>query len=140
MIQLQKERDRVFITITSQLDREDVYQLHSDLGKWLEDTVELTKFKGISEEKVKEAFEGESRFDKVNSTQSDMQFHNKEHKEAYEQAQSKIKLEEEMRRCFVDVLDSEYIQKELTTYQLEPISKEVIIKTKKLKDDRKKGI
>ena len=35
MIQVQKERDRVFITLTSQLDREDVYQLVSDLNKWL---------------------------------------------------------------------------------------------------------
>jgi len=127
MIQLQKERDRVFITITSQLDREDVYQLHSDLGKWLDET--LPKFNGISEDKVKEAFEAPG-----------LHFHNKEHKEAYEQAQSKRKLEEQLKRCFVDVLDSEYIQKELTTYQLDPISKEVIIKTKKLKDDRKKRI
>jgi predicted aldo/keto reductase-like oxidoreductase len=135
MIQVQKERDRVFITLTSQLDREDVTQLIEDLNQWLEDTVEVPTFKGISEDKVREAFKSESRLDKVNSG---LQFHNKEHKEAYEQGQSKRKLEEQLRRCFVDVLDSEYIQKELTTYQLDPINKEIITKTKKLKDERRK--
>ena len=108
MIQVQKERDRVFITLTSQLDREDVTQLIEDLNQWLEDTDVKPKF------------------------------HNKEHKEAYEQAQSKRKLEEQLRRCFVDVLDSEYIQKELTLYQLDPINKEIITKTKKLKDEKRK--
>jgi len=108
MIKVEKERDRVFITITSQLDREDVYQLVSDLNQWLEDTVQKPKF------------------------------HNKAHEEAYEQAQSKLRLEKELRRCFVDVLDTEYIQKELTLYQLDPINKEVITKTKKLKDEKRK--
>ena len=137
-IQVQKERDRVFITLTSQLDREDVTQLIDDLNQWLEDTVEVPTFKGIPEDKVREAFKSQSRFDKVNSAPSGLQFHNKEHKEAYEQGQSKRKLEEQLRRCFVDVLDSEYIQKELTTYQLDPINKEIITKTKKLKDERRK--
>lgn len=135
MIQVQKERDRVFITLTSQLDREDVTQLIEDLNQWLVDTDVKPKFNGISEDKVREAFKSESRLDKVNS---DLQFHNKEHKEAYEQGQSKRKLEEQLRRCFVDVLDSEYIQRELTTYQLDPINKEIITKTKKLKDERRK--
>jgi predicted aldo/keto reductase-like oxidoreductase len=109
--------------------------LIDDLNQWLVDTDVKPKFNGISEDKVREAFKSESRLDKVNS---DLQFHNKEHKEAYEQGQSKRKLEEQLRRCFVDVLDSEYIQRELTTYQLDPINKEIITKTKKLKDERRK--
>jgi hypothetical protein len=108
MIKVEKERDRVFITITSQLDREDVYQLVSDLNQWLEDTVQKPKF------------------------------HNKAHEEAYEQAQSKLKLEKDLKRYFVDVFDSEYIQKMATVYELDPINKEIITKTKKLKDERRK--
>jgi|688.fasta_scaffold117187_5 hypothetical protein len=36
MIKVEKERDRVFITVTSQLDREDVKQLVDDLNVWLQ--------------------------------------------------------------------------------------------------------
>jgi hypothetical protein len=104
-VQKERERDRVFITLTSQLDREDVYELVSDLQKWLEDTVETQPSK----------------------------FHNQEHKEAYEQAQRKLKLETEMRRMFVDVLDDEYLEtKFATVYKLDEINREVAILAKKL--------
>lgn len=105
MIKVQKERDRVFITLTSQLDREDVADLVSDLQKWLDDTVETQPSK----------------------------FHNKEHKEAYEQGQSKLKLEKEMRRMFVDVLDTEYLEtKFATVYKLDELNREIEITRKKL--------
>jgi hypothetical protein len=104
MIKVEKERDRVFITITSQLDREDVYDLVSDLNKWLDDTVQTPTF------------------------------HNKEHKEAYEQAQSKLKLEKDMKRYFVDVFDSEYIEKMTKVYELDALNREIQITKKKLKE------
>ena len=105
MIKVQKERDRVFITLTSQLDREDVYELVSDLNKWLEDTVQTQPSK----------------------------FHNEAHKEAYEQAQRKLKLETEMKRMFVDVLDDEYLEtKFATVYKLDELNREVEILRKKL--------
>jgi hypothetical protein len=133
MIKVEKERDRVFITITSQLDREDVYDLVSDLNKWLDDTVELPTFKGLSEDKVKEAFNGPSRVDRVNSAPSSLEFHNEAHKEAYEQAQSKLKLEKDMKRYFVDVFDSEYIEKMAKVYELDALNREIQITQKKLK-------
>ena len=130
MIKVQKERDRVFITLTSQLDREDVADLVSDLQKWLEDTVELPKFNGISEDKVREAWKQPGRCD---NPKESIQFHNKEHKEAYEQGQSKLKLEKEMRRMFVDVLDTEYLEtKFATVYKLDELNKEIEITRKKL--------
>ena len=105
MIKVQKERDRVFITLTSQLDREDVYELVSDLQKWLDDTVETSPVK----------------------------FHNQAHTEAYEQAQRKLKLETEMKRMFVDVLDDEYLEtKFATVYKLDELNREVEILRKKL--------
>jgi hypothetical protein len=105
MIKVQKERDRVFITLTSQLDREDVADLVSDLQKWLDDTVETPPVK----------------------------FHNQAHTEAYEQAQSKLKLEKEMRRMFVDVLDTEYLEtKFATVYKLDELNREIEITRKKL--------
>jgi hypothetical protein len=60
-------------------------------------------------------------------------FHNKAHKEAYEQSQSKLVLEKEMKRMFVDVLDTEYLEtKFATTYKLDAINREVEILRKKL--------
>ena len=112
MIKVQKERDRVFITLTSQLDREDVYELVSDLQKWLDDTIELPKFNGISEDKVKLA---------------------KAYTEAKAQNDAKNRLAEEMRRMFVDVLDTEYLEtKFATVYKLDEINREVEILRKKL--------
>jgi len=123
-LQIQKRKNSILLTIVKELDKEDVYQLHSDLGKWLEETAELPKFKGFTQEQIQTAWESSS---------------SKAYREAKEQNDSKNKLAEEMRRCFIDLLESEYVQKELTTYQLNPMTKEVEIKTKKLKDG-KKGI
>lgn len=108
-IQTTKGKNTILLTIVKELDREDVYELVSDLNKWLEETLEMPKFKGIDEKAVKEA---------------------------WEYSEKKNKLAEEMRRCFVDLLDSEYVQKELKVYQLDPITKEVEIKSKKLKDGK----
>ena len=55
MIHVQKEKDKVILSITTQLDREDIQQLVLDLKEWLDDTAELPKFKGIDEKAVKEA-------------------------------------------------------------------------------------
>jgi hypothetical protein len=60
-------------------------------------------------------------------------FHNKAHEEAFHQAQSKLQLEKEMKRMFVDVLDTEYLEtKFATTYKLDAINREVEILRKKL--------
>jgi len=60
-------------------------------------------------------------------------FHNQQHKEAYEQAQKKLRLEREMKRAFVDVLDTEYLEtKFATVYKLDEINREVEILQKKL--------
>ena len=120
MIQLNKTKDKVILSITAQLDKEDVQDLILDLQAWLMEE-ELPKFKGISDEEVKKAWD----------------YSKQKYEEAKAQNESKNKLAEEMRRCFVDVLDSEYIKKELTTYQLDPKTKEVIVKTKTLKDERR---
>ena len=53
--------------------------------------------------------------------------------EARAQAQSKLALEKEMRRVFVDVLDDEYLEtKFATVYKLDEINREVEILRKKL--------
>jgi hypothetical protein len=60
-------------------------------------------------------------------------FHNKEHEEAFNQAQSKLALEKEMKRVFVDVFDDEYLEtKFATTYKLDALNREVEILRKKL--------
>ena len=132
MIQLNKEKDKIVLSITTQLDREDVYELVSDLQKWLDETVELPKFKGISEDKVKEAWDNSA----PSGIGLDTTGWSKEKKEAYQQYLKKRKLEADLKRYFVDVLDTEYLEKELTTYELDPKTKEVITKTKKLREKK----
>jgi len=53
--------------------------------------------------------------------------------EARLQAQKKLQLEKEMKRAFVDVLDTEYLEtKFATVYKLDEINREVEILRKKL--------
>ena len=90
MIQVQKDKKNVLISITSQLDREDVQQLVDDLNVWLEDTLEMPKFKGIDEKAVREA---------------------------WEYSQSKRKLEEGMKEYIASIKPTQHIQKELQTFE-----------------------
>jgi len=108
MIQVQKDKKNVLISITSQLDREDVKQLVDDLNAWLEDTLEIPKFKGIDEEAVKVA---------------------------WEYAQKKRLLEEGMKQYIASIKPTQHIQKELQTFELDPIGREVIIDKVKLKQN-----
>jgi hypothetical protein len=108
MIQIQKDKKNVLISITSQLDREDVKQLVDDLNAWLEDTLEMPKFKGIDEEAVKEAW--------------------------YYASQKRL-LEEGMKEYIATISGHKHIQKELQTFELDPIGREVIIDKVKLKQN-----
>lgn len=106
MIQLQKEKENVVLSITTQLDREDVQQLVTDLNKWLEETLEMPKFKGIDEKAVREA---------------------------WEYAQQKRLLEEGMKEYIATISGHKHVQKELQTIELDPIDREVVIDKVKLK-------
>jgi hypothetical protein len=110
MIQVQKDNKNVLISITSQLDREDVKQLVDDLNVWLEDTLEIPKFKGIDDEAVKVA---------------------------WEYAQKKRLLEDSMKQYIASIKPTQHIQKELQTFELDPIGREVIIDKVKLKQNGK---
>ena len=60
-------------------------------------------------------------------------------KEAYEQAKSKLALQKEMRRVFVDVLDTEYLETKFATlYKLDELNREVEITKKKLQEKSNK--
>jgi predicted transcriptional regulator len=108
MIQVQKDKDKVLLSITTQLDREDVKQLVDDLNVWLEDTLEMPKFKGVDEKAVREA---------------------------WEYSQSKRKLEEGMKQYIASIKPTQHIHKELQTFELDPIGREVIIDKVKLKQN-----
>ena len=111
MIQIQKDKDKVLISITTQLDREDVQQLVEDLNKWLEDTLDIPKFKGIDEEAVKEA---------------------------WEYSQNKRLLEASMKEYIASIKPTQHIEKELKTIELDPINREVEITKTKLKENVRK--
>jgi hypothetical protein len=108
MIQLQKDKDKVLLSITTQLDREDVKEIVEDLNQWLSDTLEMPKFKGIDEEAVREA---------------------------WEYSQSKRKLEEGMKQYIASIKPTQHIHKELQTFELDPIDREIIIDKVKLKQN-----
>lgn len=111
MIQIQKDKEKILLSITTQLDREDVKEIVNDLNKWLEDTVEMPKFKGIDEEAVKEA---------------------------WYYSQQKRLLEEGMKEYIASIKSTQHIQKELQTIELDPIEREVVIDKVKLKQNGRK--
>jgi hypothetical protein len=111
MIQVQKDKDNIALSITTQLDREDIQQLVSDLNKWLEDTLEIPKFKGIDEEAVREA----------------MYY-----------AQQKRLLEEGMKEYIATIKPTQHIERQLKTIELDPINREVEVTQTKLKQNGRK--
>lgn len=111
MIQIQKDKDKILLSITTQLDREDVYEIVSDLSKWLEDTLEIPKFKGIDEEAVKEAM--------------------------YYSQQKRL-LEEGMKEYIATIKPTQHIEKELKTIELDTLNREVEITTTKLKENARR--
>jgi hypothetical protein len=110
MIQLQKDKEKILLSITTQLDREDVKEIVNDLNQWLSDTLEMPKFKGIDEKAVREA---------------------------WEYSQKKRLFEEGMKEYIASIKPTQHIQKELQTFELDPIGREVIIDKVKLKQNGK---
>jgi hypothetical protein len=108
MIQVQKDKEKILLSITTQLDREDVKEIVNDLNAWLEDTLEMPKFKGIDEETVREA---------------------------WEYSQKKRLFEEGMKEYIASIKPTQHIQKELQTFELDPIDREIIIDKVKLKQN-----
>jgi hypothetical protein len=120
MIEIKKEKDKIILSITttiqrghsltidSEIDREDVQEMVDDLNKWLEDTLEMPKFKGVDESAVREA---------------------------WEYSQKKRLFEEGMKEYIASIKPTQHIQKELQTFELDPIGREVIIDKVKLKQN-----
>jgi hypothetical protein len=111
MIQLQKDKEKILLSITTQLDREDVKEIVEDLNAWLEDTLEMPKFKGVDEKAIKEA---------------------------WEYSQKKRLFEEGMKEYIASIKPTQHIQKELQTFELDPIDREIIIDKVKLKQNGRK--
>ena len=107
MLEVKKTNEGVVLSLSFQLDKEDATELIKDLQAY----VDRPTFKGIKESSIDW----------------------KAYDEAKVQNESKNKLAEELRRCFVDVLDTEYLEtKFATTYKLDAINREVEILRKKL--------
>ena len=133
------EPDSVHYYQCVQLTKEDVEELINDLQYYLDNQNPLPKFKGISEDKVKEAWVSSHPY--RNSAPSGIQFHNKEHYEAYLQAQSKRLAEESMKEYIASIKPTQHIvDKELKTIELDALNREVQITKTKLKQNGKKRI
>ena len=110
-VSVTKGKNTLLLTIVKELDREDVYNLASDLNKWLEETLEIPKFKGIDEEAVKEAM--------------------------YYSQQKRL-LEESMKEYIATIKPTQHIEKELKTIELDTLNREVEITKTKLKENVKR--
>jgi hypothetical protein len=107
MLEVKKTNEGIVLSLSFQLDKEDATDLIKDLQAY----VDRPTFKGIKESSINW----------------------KPYDEAKAQNESKNKLAEELRRCFVDVLDTEYLEtKFATVYKLDEINREVEILRKKL--------
>ena len=110
MLELKRTKDKLILSISFDVDKEDAAELIKDLQDFIDEPDEL-----------------------------DTTGFTKEMLESYEQNKSKLKLEKEMRRCFVDVLDDEYLATKFAkTYQLDAINREVEITQKKLNELKNK--
>lgn len=108
-ISITKGKNTLLLTIVKELDREDVYHLHSELGKWLDDS--LPQFTGIDKEAVKEAM--------------------------YYSQQKRL-MEEEMKQYIASIKPVQHIEKELQTIELDPLNREVEVTKTKLKENVKR--
>lgn len=107
MLEVKKTNEGIVLSLSFQLDKEDATELIKDLQAY----VDRPTFKGIKESSINW----------------------KPYEDAKAQNESKNKLAEEMKRCFVDVLDTEYLEtKFATVYKLDEINREVEILRKKL--------
>lgn len=107
MLEVKKTNEGIVLSLSFQLDKEDATDLIKDLQAY----VDRPTFKGIKESSINW----------------------KPYDEARAQNESKNKLQKEMERVFVDVLDTEYLEtKFATVYKLDEINREVEILRKKL--------
>ena len=107
MLEVKKTNEGIVLSLSFQLDKEDA----TDLIKELQAYVDRPTFKGVKDSTI------------------DWNAHN----EAKAQNEAKNKLAKEMKRAFVDVLDTEYLEtKFATVYKLDEINREVEILRKKL--------
>lgn len=107
MLEVKKTNEGIVLSLSFQLDKEDATELIKDLQAY----VDRPTFKGVKDSSI--------NWDAYN--------------EAKAQAQSKLALEKEMKRVFVDVFDDEYLEtKFATVYKLDEINREVEILRKKL--------
>jgi hypothetical protein len=107
MLEVKKTNEGIVLSLSFQLDKEDATELIKDLQQY----VDRPTFKGVKDSTI------------------DWDAYN----EAKAQNESKNKLHKEMKRVFVDVFDTEYLEtKFATTYKLDAINREVEILRKKL--------
>lgn len=135
MIEIKKSNNKLHLSVSTELDREDVMQLLKDLNQWLVDTAEYPKFKGISEEKIKEAWTDNKHVQFNLPMQSAPSGYTKEYMDAYLQAQSKRMLEESMKEYIASIKGTQHIKKELETIELDPLNREVEVTITKLKEN-----
>jgi len=113
MLEVKKTNEGLVLSLSFQIDKEDAADLIKDLQAY----IDRPTFKGIKD--------------------SDIDW--KAYNEAKAQNESKNKLHKEMRRMFVDVLDSEYLEtKFATTYKLDELNREIEITRKKLNELKNK--
>ena len=64
---------------------------------------------------------------------------NEAQRESYQQNLSKLKLEKEMKRMFVDIFDTEYLETKFAkTYKLDALNREIEITAKRLNELKNK--
>jgi len=110
MLELKRTKDKIILSISFDVDKEDAAELIKDLQDFIDEPDEL-----------------------------DTTGFTKEMLDSYEQNKSKLKLEKQMKKMFVDVLDSEYLETKFAkVYKLDALNREVEITQKKLNELKKK--
>ena len=110
MLEIKHANNKIILSISFDVDKEDAAELIKDLQDFIDEPDEL-----------------------------DTTGFTKEMLDSYEQNKSKLKLEKQMKKMFVDVLDSEYLETKFAkVYKLDALNREVEITKKKLNELKNK--
>jgi hypothetical protein len=134
MLEVKKTNDGIVLSLSFKLDMEDAADLALDIQQYINQSIKKMEDKNDYVD-IPDLFLNRPTFKGIKESSIDW----KAYDEAKAQNESKNKLAEKMRRMFVDVLDTEYLEtKFATTYKLDELNREIEITRKKLNELKNK--
>ena len=134
MLEVKKTNEGIVLSLSFKLDIEDAADLALDIQQYINQSIKKIEDKNDYAD-IPDLFTDRAHFKGIKESSINWGAYD----EAKAQNESKNKLAEKMRRMFVDVLDTEYLEtKFATTYKLDELNREIETTRKKLNELKKK--